>query len=68
MYSIKYAEIAKEYGAEIPCLRPKELAKNNSPEVDYVKHMLNHLEKKENYILYSRKALYSMKAISHFSH
>lgn len=48
--SVKYAEIAKEYGAEIPCLRPKELAKNNSPEVDYVKHMLNHLKNKENYI------------------
>jgi len=48
--SINYAEIAKEYGAEIPCLRPKELAKNNSPEVDYVKHMLNHLKKQENYI------------------
>ena len=48
--SIKYSEVAKSAGAEIPCLRPKSLAEDFSPEIDFVKHMLNYLEKKENYV------------------
>tara|TARA_Y100000991_G_scaffold209012_1_gene188643 strand:- start:60 stop:797 length:738 start_codon:yes stop_codon:yes gene_type:complete len=47
--SDKYAEVAKSYGAEVPCLRPVELSKDNSPEIDFVKHMLNYLKEKENY-------------------
>ena len=48
--SKKYSEIAKTFGAEIPCLRPIKLASNNSPEIDYVKHMLDFLKTKENYV------------------
>ena len=48
--SEKYAEISKRFGAEVPCLRPKKLANNFSPEIDFVKHMLCFLEQKENYI------------------
>ena len=47
--SDKYAEVAKSYGAEVPCLRPVELSKDNSPEIDFVKHMLDYLKEKENY-------------------
>ena len=48
--SEKYAKIAKKFDAEVPCLRPKTLASDFSPEIDFVKHMLCFLDQKENYI------------------
>lgn len=47
--SKEYALIAKDLGAEVPCLRPIELAQDNSPEVDYVFHMLDWLREHEGY-------------------
>ena len=47
--SVKYATIANKFGAETPILRPKQLAKDNSRELDFIKHMLNYLDKKENF-------------------
>ena len=47
--SVLYAEIAKNFGAEIPCLRPKEIATKESSEIDFVKHMLNFLQETQNY-------------------
>ena len=47
--SAEYAEIARALGAEVPCLRPVELAQDNSPEIDYVRHMLEWLENNEGY-------------------
>ena len=47
--SVKYAKISKDYGAEVPCLRPKELSQNNSPEIDFVKHMLSVLKLNQQY-------------------
>ena len=47
--SREYADIAKAYGAEVPCLRPYSISENNSPEFDYVSHMLSFLKKEENY-------------------
>ena len=44
-----YANIAQSYGAEIPYLRPPELATDNSPEYEYVKHMIEWLDKNEGY-------------------
>ena len=44
-----YAKIAKKYGAEIPYLRPKKLSRDKSNEIDFIKHLLNFLEKKEGY-------------------
>lgn len=41
------AEIAKNYGAEIPFLRPKELALDETPTVDVLVHSFNWI--KENY-------------------
>jgi CMP-N,N'-diacetyllegionaminic acid synthase len=46
----KYAKISKYYGAETPFLRPKKFAKDNSRELDFIKHALNWLKKNENYI------------------
>ena len=48
--SKKYMKIVNNFGAETPYLRPKALAEYDSPEIDYVKHMLNWLSMKENYI------------------
>jgi len=47
--SEEYAKVAKEHGAEVPYLRPAELAKDKSAEVDYVRHMLEWLDERENY-------------------
>lgn len=43
------AAIAKKSGAEVPFLRPKELAKDTSSSLSVVLHALNYLEKEENY-------------------
>jgi len=42
---VKIAEISRNYGAEVPFLRPKELAKDNSPTIEVILHALNLLEK-----------------------
>ncbi len=47
--SSEYADIGKSFGAEIPCLRPENLAQDNSPEIEFVKHMLEYLSDKEDY-------------------
>ena len=47
--SKNYSEIAQFYGAEVPCLRPKSLAEDFSPEIDFVKHMVNFLKNEEDY-------------------
>ena len=38
--SQEFAEIALSYGAEVPFLRPKEISKDDSPDIEYVKHAL----------------------------
>lgn len=47
---IEIAEVSKEYGAEIPCLRPEILAGDVSPTVDSVLHMINFLKESEGYM------------------
>jgi CMP-N-acetylneuraminic acid synthetase len=44
-----YAGIAREYGAEVPFLRPEELSLDCSPEYDYVLHAVRWLKSNENY-------------------
>jgi len=44
------AEISSNYGAEVPFLRPPELAKDQSPDLPVCSHTLNFLEQTENYI------------------
>lgn len=43
------AEIAKKFGAEVPFLRPKDLARDNSPMQPVVKHTIDWFSKNENY-------------------
>lgn len=47
--SREYADIAKSLGAEVPYLRPVELASDSSSEIDYVRHMLEWLKNNEGY-------------------
>jgi CMP-N,N'-diacetyllegionaminic acid synthase len=46
----KIAEFSKSVGAEIPFLRPKKYAKNNSSQFDFINHALQFLKKNESYI------------------
>ncbi|OGM99421.1 MAG: hypothetical protein A2817_03385 [Candidatus Yanofskybacteria bacterium RIFCSPHIGHO2_01_FULL_39_8b] len=47
--SPKIAKIAKKYGAEVPFLRPAELAQDKSMAIDTILYTLNRLEKEQNY-------------------
>jgi CMP-N,N'-diacetyllegionaminic acid synthase len=46
---IEIAEVAKSYGAEVPFLRPKELASNEIAIEPTLKHTVDFLIKSENY-------------------
>lgn len=43
------ADVAREFGAEVPVLRPSELAGDTSPVMDAVIHMLDYLKVHESY-------------------
>lgn len=64
------AEIAKKSGAEIPFMRPEELARDETPTLPVLQHTINYLEKKENYepnvvvLLYATSPLLSKERIS----
>src|SRR3989338_792767 len=40
----RYAQIARYYGADVPFLRPAELAGERSPDIDWVAHVLLRLQ------------------------
>ncbi|MBU3190620.1 acylneuraminate cytidylyltransferase family protein [Clostridium bowmanii] len=44
------ASISKAYGSEVPFLRPKELANDDTATIDCILHMLDSLREKERYI------------------
>jgi CMP-N,N'-diacetyllegionaminic acid synthase len=48
--SLEIADIAKKYGAEVPFLRPAELAKDESPDIDFILHAVNWFKENENKI------------------
>lgn len=48
--SEEYALIAKEFGAEVPFLRPKNISQDSSTDFDAFKHCINWLEVNENYL------------------
>ena len=48
--SENYAEIGKEYGAEVPFLRPDEYATDTALDIDVFYHCLDFLKKEEGYI------------------
>ncbi len=41
--SAEYAEIGREYGADVPFLRPPELAADSAPSIDFILHALETL-------------------------
>lgn len=47
--SLKIEKIAKKYGAEVPFLRPVELAQDKSIVIDGIIYTLNRLEEEQNY-------------------
>lgn len=44
------ASVAREYGAEVPFLRPQEISGDLATDVEFIEHALDFLEKKEGYI------------------
>jgi len=56
--SEKYASISKDYGAEVPFIRPNEYSGDDSTDYDFVKHLLGWLAKNEgntpDYIIHLR--------------
>lgn len=48
--SQEIAEIAQEYGAEVPFIRPKNLSKDDSPEWLVWRHAINYFEKNNSEI------------------
>lgn len=47
--SEEYAEIGRQYGAEVPFLRPAEYATDTALDIDVFYHCLNQLKKTEEY-------------------
>jgi len=45
----KIAEIAKKFGAEVPFMRPAELAQDTTPTLPVMVHAVNYLKEAENY-------------------
>lgn len=41
----KIAEVAKSFGADVPFLRPEKFAADNSPDIHFIKHAIEWLEK-----------------------
>jgi N-acylneuraminate cytidylyltransferase len=39
----RYADIARHYGASVPFLRPRELAADHSPDIEWIEHTLARL-------------------------
>ncbi len=48
--SEKYADIAREYGAEVPFIRPAEYATDTALDIDVFYHALTFLREKEDYV------------------
>jgi len=43
-------EVAQKWGCEVPFVRPKELAQDNTPGIEPILHAVNLLEKQYNYV------------------
>ena len=64
------AEISASYGAEIPFIRPEELARDETPTLPVLQHAIRYLETNENYhsdivvLLYATNPLLTRERIS----
>lgn len=43
--SLEIAQIARKFGAEVPFMRPKKYAQDNSPDIDFMKHAYLEIKK-----------------------
>lgn len=69
--SQQYADIAKEYGAEVPFLRPKEYATDTALDYDVFLHCLSYLKDKEGYeadIVVQLRPTYPIRNIADIDH
>lgn len=48
--SKEYAKISKDWGAEVPFLRPKNISGDLSNDYEFINHALTYLKNNENYI------------------
>ena len=48
--SEKYAQIAREYGAQVPFIRPAEYATDDALDIDVFRHALSFLKESEGYV------------------
>jgi CMP-N,N'-diacetyllegionaminic acid synthase len=48
--SSEIAEIARDFGAEVPFLRPKEISTDTSTDIEFIQHALDWLKQNENYV------------------
>ena len=48
--SKKYKKIAEKYGINVPFLRPKNISKDFSLDIDFFKHALNWLKQNDSYV------------------
>jgi len=48
--STEIAKIAESFGAEVPFMRPAELAQDNSTDLEFIEHAINWFEKNEGII------------------
>lgn len=48
--SEEIADIAKQFGAEVPFIRPKKFSGDKSPDLDFIKHALSWFKKNEGKI------------------
>ena len=46
--SEKIAKVARKFGAEVPCMRPQELATDNAFKIHVLQHIVKFCEKQEN--------------------
>ncbi|MEK7590516.1 MAG: acylneuraminate cytidylyltransferase family protein [Patescibacteria group bacterium] len=45
----KIAEVARQYGCEVPFMRPKELARDDTPHLPVIQHAMQWLKENEKY-------------------
>tara|TARA_X000000368_G_scaffold418970_1_gene421160 strand:+ start:957 stop:1703 length:747 start_codon:yes stop_codon:yes gene_type:complete len=48
--SEEIADVARDYGADLPFLRPSEFATDSSPDIEFFKHAIDWFDKNEGYI------------------
>jgi len=48
--SVAYSDIAKEWGAEVPFIRPRNISLDASTDLEFLTHAINWLQRNDNYI------------------